>query len=146
MENFINDSLYYSFTQVMRFHYTRIHKLLEEVGLYPGQPPVLIILHMKDGQSQKELSEKMDIKPATMTVMLKRMEKSNLIERRQDAEDQRISRVFLTSEGKKALKDVKMVMDKIDEECFKGFTKEEKILLRRLFIQMKDNLIEAGKK
>ncbi|WP_315116431.1 MarR family winged helix-turn-helix transcriptional regulator [uncultured Clostridium sp.] len=143
MECIEKDSLYHIFSQVIRLHYYRTHKLLEKVGVYPGQPPMLMALHIKDGQSQKELSDKLNIKPATITMMLKRMEKFDLVERKVDAEDQRVVRVYLTEQGKNLSKEVIQIMKIINQECFSNFTEEEKVLLRRLLMQMKDNLEEV---
>ncbi|MBU5484688.1 MarR family transcriptional regulator [Clostridium sp. MSJ-11] len=104
---------------------------------------MLMALHIKDGQSQKELSDKLNIKPATITMMLKRMEKFDLVERKVDSEDQRVTRVYLTEQGKKLCKEAIQVIKIINGECFSNFTEEEKILLRRLLMQMRDNLEEV---
>lgn len=138
------DSLYHVFLQVIRLHYQRTHVMLDKIGVYPGQPPMLFTLFHKDGQSQKELANKLKIQPATITVMLKRMEKAGLVERRQDKEDQRIWRVHITEEGRKICAEVNEILKDIDEEMFKNFADEEKILLRRLFMQMRDNLLEVS--
>lgn len=146
MEYLNKDSLYYIFLEILRFHHYRTHVLLEEIGVYPGQPPMLLILNKKDGQSQKELADKLNLAPATITVMLKRMEKANLVVRKQDDEDQRISRVYITEEGKEICKKASRVMRNINEECFGNFTMEEKVILRRLLMQIRDNLIIANEK
>lgn len=144
MEIIKRDSLYYIFLEILRLHHYRTHVLLDEIGIYPGQPPMLFILNKKDGQSQKELADQLNIKPSTITVMLRRMEKVGLVERRQDHEDQRISRVYITEEGKRVCKKANDVMDTIEEEAFGNFTLEEKIILRRLFMQIRDNLDEKS--
>lgn len=140
MEDFKKDSLYHVFSQVMKLHFHRVHSLLNTIDVYPGQPPMLFALHIKDGQSQKELSERLKVKPATITVMLKRMENAGLLERRPDENDQRISRVYFTDKGREAYETVHGLMKIIESECFENFTIEEKILLKRLLMQMKDNL------
>lgn len=137
------DSLYHLFSQVLRLHFYRLHMLLDKVGVYPGQPPMLFSLYKQNGQSQKELSAKLGVKPATITVMLKRMEKAQLVERMPDPEDQRVSRVYLTEAGREVTREVKEVMSVLDEECFRHFSEEEQMLLRRLFMQMRDNLAEV---
>lgn len=138
------DSLYYIFLEVLRRHYNLTHTLLNNIGIYPGQPPMLFALNKKDGQSQKELAHKLNLKPATITVMVKRMEKENLVVRMQDDKDQRISRVYLTKKGKEVFKKTNEVINNIEKICFQNFTPEEKLLLRRLFMQMKQNLIKAN--
>lgn len=143
MEILSKDSSYYIFLEVIRFHYYRTHVLLEEIGVYPGQPPMLFILNQEDGLSQKKLANKLKIKPSTIAVMLKRMEKANLIVRKKDDKDQRISRVYLTEKGKKVCEDTIKVVKQIERECFKDFTEEEKETLKSLFLKMKNNIIAA---
>lgn len=140
MEKIDRDSLYFVFLEVIRFHYIRTHELLEEIGVHHGQPGMLFTLNKKDGQSQKDLADKLNLAPATITVMLKRMEKAGLVERRQDPEDLRVSRVYLTDKGRTLCEQSNEVMKKIEKETFANFTTEEKIMLRRLLMQMKDNL------
>lgn len=137
------DSLYWVFTQVMRFHYYRTHTLLEKIGIYPGQPPLLFVLSKYDGLSQRELAEKLHIKAATITVMLKRMEKANLVERLPDQVDQRISRVYLTDKGKDLIADIKKSLKTVEEECFKDFTIEEQMQLKELLTKMRNNLAKV---
>lgn len=143
MDNIDKDSLYFIFLEILRLHYYRTHVLLEEVGIYPGQPPMLFILNKEGGKSQSELAEKLQVKPSTITVMLKRMEKEGIVERRKDELDQRIIRVYITKKGRKLCNEATKVMDKVQKECFENITTEEKIILRRLFIQMRDNLSNA---
>lgn len=141
--NIINtdqDSLYYIFLEVLRLHYYRTHTLLDEIGIYHGQPLMLLILNDKDGQSQTELATRLNLKAPTITVMLKRMEKANLVVRKQDRDDQRVSRVYITERGREVFKKAMGVMDKFEEEFFKDFTGEEKIILKRLLKQMNKNL------
>ena len=136
-------SLHSVFSQVMRLHFIRSHSLLEKTGLYPGQPPLLFSLYKENGQSQKDLADKLKIKPATMAVMIKRMEKTKTIRREQDEVDKRISRIYLTDLGVSICKDLSKIHEQIEEECFKGFSIEEKILMRRLMMQIRDNLQEV---
>jgi DNA-binding MarR family transcriptional regulator len=140
MDYLDSDSLYWIFTQVIRNHYYRTRKLLDKIGVYPGQPPLLFIIGSQEGQSQKELADRLKIKAATITVMLGRMERSGMVERQPDPNDQRISRVYLTEKGKKLRQEAIDALLSVEEECFKNITSEEKLLLRRLLMQIRDNL------
>lgn len=140
METIKRDSLYYIFLEVLRLHYYRTHVLLDEIGVYPGQPPMLFILNKKDGQSQKEIAETLNLKPSTITVMLKRMESANVVIRKPDPNDQRISRVYLTEVGRAMCKKSVEVMKDIEEQCYGNFSEDEKELLKKLLLKMKDNL------
>lgn len=140
MTYFDKDSLYRIFLEILRLYHHKMHKLLEEIDLYPGQPPLLFTLNKEDGQSQKELAEKLNVRASTMTVMLKRMEKGNLVERKQDLEDQRISRVYITEAGKEICEKSKEVMRRTEKEMFGNLTVDEKVILRRLLLVVRDNI------
>ena len=143
MAEYKTNSPYHILHQVVGLHHHRTHQLLENQGVYPGQPPLLFALYKQDGQSQKELSEKLGIQPATITMMVKRMAKTGLIERRQDKEDQRISRVYLTKEGEKTRKRVAVIVKELEDECFGNFTAEEKEVLGKLLSKMRENLLSV---
>ena len=141
MDNIDRNSLYYTFLEILRLHHTMAHKLLEEIDLYPGQPPLLFLLNKEDGHSQKDLAMRLHIKASTINVMIRRMEKENLIQRRQDHEDQRISRVYITNKGREACKKANIMIKKMEEKMFSDLNVEENIILRRLLLQVKDNLL-----
>jgi len=90
--------------------------------------------------TQKEIAETLRLRPSTVTAVLKGMEKAGLLKRESDPEDMRVSRVYLTEKGKHLKKDVEEIIKTLEEECFAGFTLEEKVLLRRFLIQIRDNL------
>ncbi len=140
-----SESLEFLLAQVIRLHHHRTQILLGELGIYPGQPPILFMLWKKDGRSQKEFAERLGLKPATITVMLKRMERAGWVERRSDSEDLRVSRVYLTEQAKKIRPKVEQVLNTIYEECFEGFTDQEKVLLRRFLIHMRNNLCQDSR-
>ncbi|SCG84294.1 putative HTH-type transcriptional regulator yusO [Proteiniborus sp. DW1] len=146
MEYFHKDSLYYIFLEILKLHFYRTHVLFDEIGVYPGQPHLLFVLNKEDGLSQSEIATKLDVKPSTVTVMLRRMEKANLIRRYQDTEDQRVTRVYITDEGRETCNKAIKITQKLEEECFGNFTVEEKIILRRLFMQMRANLAAVNDK
>lgn len=134
------ESLHTVFIDVMKLHCLRSYSLCKEMGLHPGQQHLLFSLYEKDGQIQRELANALKIKPATMTVMIKRTEKNGLVRRQQDKNDQRVWRVFITEKGKETCEKAKIAGEQLEGECFENFTVEEKVLLRRFLLQMKNNL------
>lgn len=137
-----NNSIFHLIIKVSRAHYKKTRELLEDLNLYRGQPPLLHLLWEKEGRTQKELGEKLNSKPGTIAKMVKRMEKQGFIIKKTDQEDRRVSRIYLTEEGKEVRQKVREIEEKIDEICLQGFTQEEKVLLRRFLIDIKDNLKE----
>ncbi|WP_240762933.1 MarR family winged helix-turn-helix transcriptional regulator [Paenibacillus thalictri] len=138
------DSLVHMMSHVIKKHRERIHTLIQPYEVYPGQPPLLLRLLERDGQSQNELAAHKRVKPATLTVMINRMEATGHLERRSDPLDQRVSRVFLTDKGLRAAQAVKASIMELDSLCFEGFLPEEKLLLRRFLLHMDENLSAAA--
>ena len=62
---------------------------MQELGIYPGQIPVLGLLAYKDGLSQREIAEHLRIKPPTVNVTVQRLEKAGFLYREADEKDQR---------------------------------------------------------
>ena len=124
---------------VMKLHRHHVHLLLDD-DIFPGQPPLLKRLTEKDGMSQKELAGMLNVKPATLTVMIDRMEKTGFVERKSDPKDQRVSRVFLTGKGRRAAAEVEEALQLLNQYSFAGFSPEEELVLRGLIQMVHDNL------
>jgi len=127
--------------QVCRLHHSRARTLLEEFGLFRGQPPLLFALWEKEGLTHSELAEHLHVQPATITKMIKRMERAGFVERSQDAEDQRVSRVYLTDAGRNIRDAVEGVLRELEEQTFAGFSSEECALLNRFLLRIHNNLM-----
>jgi DNA-binding MarR family transcriptional regulator len=135
-----DDSLGFLLGEVSRLHHSRAHNFFAEKGLHRGQHRILFMLWQKDGVTQKDIAGNLNLAPSSITDVLQRMEKSGFVERKIDEEDQRISRVYLTERGKELQLETDNLFKALDEQAFKGFTFEEQVLLRRFFLQIRDNL------
>ena len=136
----ITETISYLLAQVCKAHRGKGQELLSELDLHLGQEMLLIRLWPRDGLTQSELADNLCISPATITKTLDRMSKAGLIERRTDSEDQRVSRVYLTNEGKLLQEPVEGVWHELEAQCLANLTLEEQILLRRLLLQVYENL------
>ncbi|SHH80615.1 MarR family winged helix-turn-helix transcriptional regulator [Clostridium grantii] len=132
--------LYHFFLSVCKLAFNKTHVELEKIGLYRGQPPVLFLLWEKDGRSRKELCDNIDIQPATITKMIKRLENTDFVLSKPDDNDLRVSRVYLTEKGKNIKNEVEKIYFKLEEQLLKDFSVEDKLLLNKLLISMKINL------
>jgi DNA-binding MarR family transcriptional regulator len=137
------ETLDFLLANVCHLHHARAHQLFEAIGLYRGQPPVLLALWEGEGFTQTELAERLQITPATVTRMLQRMEKAGFIQRKSDVGDQRVTRVYLSQAGRAIQSDVETVWKTMEAETFAGFKQEECTLLRHFLLQMRENLLSA---
>lgn len=132
--------------QVCHHYQQHAHELFEITGLYRGQPPVLYALWEQEGLTQSELAERLHNTPATISRMLQRMEKTGFIHRRPDAEDQRVSRVYLTAAGRAIQAEVQAIWIKMEAETFAGLSPEELELLRSFLLRLRANLLQTMKR
>jgi DNA-binding MarR family transcriptional regulator len=123
-------------------NYHRLRELLDELGLYKGQPPVLQALWEQEGMTQSELADKLERSPSTITKMVQRMERSGFLERRPDSDDERVSRVHLTEMGRKVQSDVEAILQAFAAEAFDGFTEEELASLYSMLKRIHHNVGE----
>ena len=138
------ESIDYLLVQVSKLHRSRAHTLLEALGLYRGQQHVLRALWKQEGLTHGELAARVRVQPATITKMIQRMEKAGFVARRPDPDDQRVSRVYLTEAGRTVQSEVQQVWRTLEDETFADFTLAERVLLRRFFLQMRENLARVN--
>ncbi len=103
-------------------------KILAERGIEAfngAQGRILYVLFQADGVPIKTVSEKCGLAITSLTTMLERMEKSGLIQRRQDPEDKRKTRLFLTDKARALEKDYVAVSEEMGDIYYQGFTEEE---------------------
>jgi DNA-binding MarR family transcriptional regulator len=74
--------------------------LLDQLGITYPQYLVLLVLWDKDGIPVKEISEKLLLETNTLTPLLKRLEKHDILQRQRSSEDERVVIISLTTKGK----------------------------------------------
>ena len=74
--------------------------MLEKLGVTYPQYLVLMALWESDDQTVRELSDRLDLDPGTMSPMLKRLAALELITRERSATDERRVRIRLTEAGR----------------------------------------------
>ena len=136
----IRDGAGFTLAKVCRAHRGNVGELLSEVGLHVGQEMVLIELWENDGLRGGELAERLGVEPPTVTKMLRRLEKCGLVERRQDPNDARSFRVYLTDEGRSLEEPVARCWEKVEEKTFAGMSVGERRNFHRLLTKVRANV------
>ena len=126
--------------QICRAHRYNAEIALNALGLHTGQEMILFQLWEQEGITPSQIAETLCVEPPTVTKMLQRLEKSGFVERRPDVEDGRISRVYLTAEGKSLKIPVQQVWNRLEAQTIGGLSDMEQALLKRLLLQIQGNL------
>ena len=121
------------------------HTRLDTIGLHRGQQFLLGVLWDREGLTHSEVARALHVQPATVTNMLKRMEKAGLVERRPDPEDARVSRVYLTERGRDIHGAFDEVWYELEELALAGFDPEEREKLGQMLLRIRENLLQEEK-
>jgi DNA-binding MarR family transcriptional regulator len=95
--------------------------------------------------SQKDLVDKLNITPASVSNIVGQMESQGLLVRVQDEKDRRKFILSLTEKGQNMVPHVIDTWTKIQEETIQGFTESEKTTFFRLLKQLEKNLDRLNK-
>lgn len=126
--------------RLMHSYSSANYKKFTELGVHPGQLPVLKGISEKEGINLRTLADTIHIKPPTVTVTVQRLEKAGLVYKQPDADDQRVSRLYLTEKGREVHTELIRLVEENDERMIRGFSPEEIALLRSFLKRMVENL------
>ncbi|KEI06846.1 MarR family transcriptional regulator [Clostridium botulinum] len=103
----------------------KVTEELKNIGLtVPQITAIKFIAHRKKVTSS-ELSEDMSITKATVSGIIDRLEKMNIIKRIRSKEDRRIVYIVFSDEGLNLAKDIKNIMNSCFENIFSNVSEEE---------------------
>lgn len=116
------------------------NRRLQENGTTRVQWIALFYIGKAGEISQKELSDYMDIKESSMARLIDRMEKEELVERRKDSEDRRITKIILTDKGKFLKEELMPRGQEFQDDVLKGISKENLEIFKEVLQRMIDNI------
>ena len=109
-----------------------------------GGGRLLAVLKENSNITSRELAEQLDIRPSSLTELLARLEKEELITRTQDDNDKRISRVTLTEKGEKLEAEMAAAHNERIEKAAACFTEEEAVQFCQLCERLGKHLEELA--
>lgn len=111
----------------------RGREILSDYDITPPQFTALLILLYSDELTIGELSKKMYLACSTVTDLIDRMEKNELVKRVRDTNDRRIVRVKVLEKGHQVLDQVLYTRRRYISEVFSSFSDEKIELLNESF-------------
>lgn len=137
----IEASLNYLFSEITNMFWINLEQSMRQAGLHSGQIFVLISLWNEDGQTQIDLSRKLNLTPPTINKMIKSLSNSGFISTRRSKTDARKVRVCLSDKGKEVRVKVEEQWQGLENHFFSPLTETEKLILQQVFGKLKKELI-----
>ena len=117
-----------------------VAKKTEEHKLQSGARRVLAFLSVRDGVSQLDLIRLTHLKAPTISLIVQKMEHDGLVLRKTDNLDMRLTRVYLTEQGKTVNREIHETVCNVEETAMADFTEEEKEQLHSLLVRLYRNM------
>jgi len=136
------DCPYYLLSRASLSATAALRRGFAEAGVESVRPAylgVLLALWEEDGMKVLDLSRRAGLEPSTMTGLLDRMERDQLLTRTPDPEDRRVQRIFLTRQGVDAQEPIMKTVDDTLSRILAGIGEEEVESLKRLLRKMLAN-------
>ena len=135
-----DDRLAHLIRDVARAQMRALQLRLAEHGVSFGHWTFLRILWLKDGLTQRELSELAGVMEPTTFAAVKAMEGMGLIERRQLAGNRKNMHVFLTRAGRGLQKKLVPLAEEVNHISVAGSTEAQVRAMRQFLLLMLENL------
>jgi DNA-binding MarR family transcriptional regulator len=122
--------------------FRHLSKLMKEQSLpiTPEQFSVLSHLWQKDGLQQTELALCTNRNRANVTRIIDILERESIVERRDDVNDRRVFKIYLTGEGKSIREATAKCAEQAIKDALKGLTKDEIDTCVKVLLKIKSNV------
>lgn len=122
----------YLLTTAQHAVFQEMSQRLAIYDLTPVQYGVLYCLWCGNKTKPKEIAEELKLENSTISGVLERMEKKDLIERRISKEDRRYVEICLTIKGEALQKPVLKTVEEVNYDVLKVISEEEQKELKRM--------------
>ena len=150
--NISREELFYQFqsaSNLMRRYLYRAKGGPGEEGFEHGQSRLMRLLEREGGLSQKELAEKMRIRPASLSELLKKLESKGYVLRLRNEKDKRVYNYWLSDRGKEVAAQIEESKRTYGRAVFDGLENEEAetlyMLLKKITLSLEQSVYEGAK-
>ena len=132
----VPDCLIFLLAKVYQKAHASFKKQLTPYGLTNMQHLLLESLWYKQGMTASQMGKFLILDKATLSDVLDRMIKGGWIEKKPNEKDRRLFSIYTSKKADDLKQDLIMERRKANEEIMQGFSFEEKILFKRLLIDI----------
>jgi MarR family transcriptional repressor of mepA len=133
---------FHSLGKLFHLHRQAMRRRLSNPSAHHGELVSLRLLTTSDGTSQKDLAETLHLSRPRVTSILQGLEKAGAVRREVDASDQRITRVFLTAEGRRQELENRAAFEEYIKQTIGKLSDQDKLELTRLLDQVSGHIAE----
>ncbi len=140
----LDNKIGFLFHDVARFRSIVYDHFMQPYGLTRAQWRVLGTLFRKDGLTQRELCDRIDMGAVSLSGLIDRLEAQGWAERREDPDDRRVKRVWLTDRVRDIQETMVRRANELNRMALNGLSREQIDTLIDMLKLVKGNLKTAA--
>jgi DNA-binding MarR family transcriptional regulator len=114
------------------------------LGVTRPQWRVLLTLARREGLTQTELAEQLEVERITLCRMIDRLAEAGLVERRADPHDRRVWRLHLMPSALVIAEELSAIGAEIEEEALSVLSPAERKVLRETLLRIRERFSNRG--
>lgn len=128
----LKECINYLLTTAQHTVFQYLSQKLSDYDITPSQYGVLNCLWSENGKSTpKQIADSLKLETSTISGILDRMQKKNLIERIINIENRREILVIITDKGWELKEPILKIIDEVNQDILSGFSEEENNFLKK---------------
>ncbi len=143
MRSSVDMNLLFTLGEVQRLVRAYADKEAARFGITRAQWAVLAKVERSEGMKQTELAEQMEMQPITLTRLIDKLCENDWIERRGDASDRRVNRLYLLKAGRALLGRLSGLRSELTATALEGIHPADAHRLLLQLEQIKENVRNA---
>jgi DNA-binding MarR family transcriptional regulator len=143
MRGSVDMNLLFTLGEVQRLVRAYADKEAARFGITRAQWAVLAKVERNEGMKQTELAEQMEMQPITLTRLIDKLCENDWIERRGDASDRRVNRLYLLKAGRALLGKLSGLRSELTATALEGIHPADALRLLTQLEQIKENVRNA---
>ena len=128
----IQPDLLIGFSDVVRRFYTYYEKEIDALKIKETHAKIIHLIADHEGITQQEIANVSMMKRSTTSEIITEMVKAGLVERRGDASDKRVARIYLSAKGIEINSCCTSIHHSEISRCYKNFSEEEIEVFQKL--------------
>ena len=137
------ESAGYLINQLARLFARDLQRQIQPLGIVTGQFPILLALWNRDGVTQRELLDEIDVEQATLANTLTRMERDGLIKRTKHPSDARAQQIWLTPKALNVRDAAYLAANTVNQESLADLSGDEQTTLIALMQKVIKSMRES---
>jgi MarR family transcriptional regulator for hemolysin len=110
------------------------------LGVTRPQWRVLLYIARREGPTQSELADFLEVERITLGRMIDRLEEAGLVERRADPLDRRVWRLHMAAAAHGVVEKLALIASELEEEALSVLAPAEQTMLREALTRIRDGL------